>query len=134
MSNRFYTSYKTNMLGSGTRIVLLSDTIKAMLVDTGAYTVNTATHDALNDIPAGARTATATLTSKDITNGVFDSGDPVFVAATGATSEALVLYKDTGTESTSLLIAYYDTGINLPVILDGTDIDVAVPTGGWFSV
>lgn len=132
--NQFYTAYKTNMLGSGTRIVPLTDTINVVLVDTSLYTVSIGTHDALNDIPSGARTATATLTSKSITAGVFDSGDPIFVAATGATSEALVLYKDTGTESTSLLIAYYDTGFNLPVILDGSDIEVSIPAGGWFSV
>ena len=106
-------------------IAFIADNIKAVLVDTGTYTVNLATHANLSDIAAGARIATsAVLTSKTATGGVADAADPTFPSVTGATVEAVVLYKDTGTASTSRLICYIDTGTGLPVTPNGGDITV----------
>jgi hypothetical protein len=103
-----------------------SDTIKCVLVDTADYTVNLATHDNLDDIPGGARVATSgALASKTTTNGVADAADVTFTAVTGDPCEAIVIYKDTGTESTSRLIAYIDTATGLPVTPNGGDIVVA---------
>lgn len=49
-----------------------------------------------------------TLTSPTVTSGVADAADPTFTAVTGATVEAVLLYKDTGTASTSRVIAIID--------------------------
>ena len=107
-----------------------TDTIKAVLVDTALYTVNLATHDNLDDVPAGARIATSgALGSKTVTAGVADAADATFTAVTGASIEAIVLYKDTGVESTSRLIAYIDTATGLPVTPSGGDITVAWDNG-----
>jgi hypothetical protein len=49
-----------------------------------------------------------TLTSAT-TGGAADASDCTFSAVSGASIEAIVIYKDTGTESTSPLIAIIDT-------------------------
>lgn len=103
-----------------------SDDIRVILVDTNDYTVNLATHNALDDIDAGARVAVSgALTGKSSTAGVADAADVTFSSVTGDVSEALVIYKHTGTESTSLLIAYIDTATGLPVTPNGGNISIA---------
>jgi hypothetical protein len=107
-----------------------TNTIKCVLIDTADYTVNLATHDNLDDVPAGARVGTpATLGTKTATDGVADAADVTFTAVTGDPSEAIVIWKDTGTESTSRLIAYIDTGTGLPVTPNGGDITIAWDNG-----
>lgn len=49
-----------------------------------------------------------TLASPTVTNGIADAADTAFGAVTGASVEALALYKDTGTASTSKVIALID--------------------------
>ncbi len=107
-----------------------ANNIKCVLVDTNDYTVNLATHDNLDDIPSGARVATsANLTGKTSTDGVADADDVTFTSVTGDQSEALVIYQDTGTESTSKLIAYIDTATGLPVTPGGGNITVTWSNG-----
>ena len=100
-----------------------ADNIKVVLVDTDDYTVNLATHDNLDDIPAGARVATSgNLASKTVAAGVADAADVTLSSVTGDQFEAIVIYKDTGTESTSRLIAYIDTASGLPCTPNGGDV------------
>jgi hypothetical protein len=108
-----------------------TDTIKAVLVDNGAYTVDLATHQFLSDIASGARIATlaAGLSGKTVTAGVADASDATFTAVSGASVESIVLYKDTGSAATSRLIAYIDTATGLPVTPNGGDITVAWDNG-----
>lgn len=132
MANSLYTKGKEALLGA---LNLSSDTIKAQLIDAADYTVNLSTHDNLDDVPAGARVGTAVaLGSKTLTNGVFDAADITFTAVTGDPSEAIILYRDTGVESTSTLIAYIDTATGLPVTPTGVDINVAWAASGIFSI
>lgn len=108
-----------------------ADTIKAILVDTAAYTVAIDTHDNLDDVAGGARIGTAvTLASKTSTLGVADAADISFTSLVAApTIEALIIYKDTGVESTSKLIAYIDTATGLPVAAGATQVDVTFDSG-----
>ena len=132
MANSLYTKGKEALLGA---LNLSSDTIKAQLIDAADYTVNLSTHDNLDDVPAGARVGTAVaLGSKTLTNGVFDAADVTFTAVTGDPSEAVILYKDSGVESTSTLIAYFDTATGLPVTPTGVDITVSWNASGIFSI
>lgn len=110
----------------------LSDTIKCLLIDTGSYTPNFGVHEFLTDIPSSARIGTTsgvTLTSKDTAGGAADAADITFSSVTGASIEALVLYRDTGTEGTSPLIAYIDTATGLPITPNGGDIIVTWDNG-----
>lgn len=106
-----------------------ADTIKVALVDTAIYTVNLATHDFYDDVSAGVVGTPQTLGTKTITAGVADAADVTFTAVSGASCEALVIYKDTGTPSTSQLIAYIDTATNLPVTPNGGDIGITWDNG-----
>ena len=92
----------------------MTDTVKCILVDTGAYTPQTGVHRFLSDISASARIAgPATLTAKATTGGAADAADVTFAAVSGASIEAIVIYKDTGSEATSPLLAYIDTATGL---------------------
>jgi hypothetical protein len=108
-----------------------ADDIRAVLIDAADYTVNLSTHDNLDDIPSGARVATlaASIGGKSGSAGVADANDITFPAVTGDPSEAVVLYKHTGTETTSTLIAYIDSATGLPVTPNGGDINVAWDSG-----
>jgi len=107
-----------------------TDDIRLILIDTGAYTVNLATHDFLDDVPGGARIAvSSSLAGKTATDGVADANDVVLTSVSGVQSEALILYKHTGTDSTSRLICYIDTATGLPITPNGADITIQWDNG-----
>lgn len=128
MANALYGLGREGFLGGD--IDWDANTVKAMLVDSGQYTVAIDTHQFLSDVPAGARIATsAALSSKTKVLGVAGAGNVAFTAVSGVTVEAVVLFQDTGTPTTSRLIAYIDTATGLPVIPNGGDINVNWDTG-----
>ncbi|MGL5915340.1 MAG: hypothetical protein ACRCZG_03680 [Culicoidibacterales bacterium] len=128
MANAMYTKAKQKLLEAN--INFSTDAIKAVAVDLAAYTVNLATHEFLSDIPAGARIATsANLGTKTVTDGVFDAADISIAGVTGATIEAVVLYKDTGVAATSALIAILDTATGLPFTPNGGSLDLQWSNG-----
>jgi hypothetical protein len=101
-----------------------TDTIKAVLVDAGAYTVNAA-DEFYSSIAGGARiSASVALASKTTTDGAADAADTTFIAVSGTSIEAIVIFKDTGSDATSPLIAYIDSGTGLPITPNGGDIIV----------
>lgn len=128
MANALYDTGRASFLNAG--VNWTSDAIKACLVDTGTYTPNLATDAFLSIIPGGAIISTSpAFTGKTTTAGVADAADITFTAVTGASVEALVIYKDTGVASTSQLIAYIDTATGLPVTPSGGDITVVWDNG-----
>lgn len=121
MANTLYDYCRQRFLES--QINWMTDTIKVILVSTSAYTPQTAVHQYLADIPVSARIAgPVTLTAKATTGGAADAADCTFTSVSGATINAIVIYKDTGTEATSPLIAYIDTATGLPITPNGGDI------------
>ena len=128
MANTLYDYARQRFLES--QINWMTDTIKVLLVDTGAYTPQTSVHQYLADIPVSSRIAgPVTLTSKSTAGGAADAADCTFTSVTGASIEAIVIYKDTGTEATSPLIAYIDTATGLPITPNGGDIIVTWDNG-----
>lgn len=128
MANALYGKGREAFLNGG--IDWANDNIKVVLVDTADYTVNIDVDDFLADVPAGARVATSgNLGTKTSTLGVADAGDVVLSAVTGDPSEALVIYRDSGVEATSELIAYIDTATGLPVTPNGGDITITWDSG-----
>ena len=128
MANTLYDYCRQRFLES--QINWMTDTIKVYLVSTGAYTPQTAVHQYLADIPVSARIAgPVTLTAKATTGGAADAADCTFASVSGATINAIVVYKDTGTEATSPLIAYIDTATGLPITPNGGDIIVTWDNG-----
>lgn len=132
MANALYPKFKESILQAG--LNLSSDTIKVALVDTNVYTYNS-THQFYSSVSSGAVGTPVTLTSKTFTNGVFDAADATLTSVTGAQSEALVLYKDTGNNATSNLVAFLDTGFTgMPVTPNGGNIGIQWNASGIFSL
>lgn len=128
MANTLYDAARKRFLEA--QINWATDTIKVILVDTGAYTPQTATHEFLSDISSSARIAgPVTLTSKSTVGGAADGADVTFPGVTGASIEAIIIYSDTGSEPTSPLIAYIDTATGLPITPNGGDIIVTWDNG-----
>lgn len=111
-------------------IDLLADNIKVTLIDSNDYIENLSTDEFYGDIPAAAKVAeSGNLINKDTTAGTFDAADITFTSVTGDVCEALVIWKDTGTPSTSPLIAFIDNATGLPVTPNGGDINVTWDSG-----
>ena len=128
MANTLYDLARQRFLEA--QINWMTDTLKVLLVDTGAYTPQTSVHQYLSDIPTSARIAgPITLTAKSTTGGAADAADVTFTAVSGTSIEAIIIYVDTGTESTSPLIAFIDTATGLPITPNGGDIIVTWDNG-----
>jgi len=134
MANTVYPKGKKAILDGD--VDFLTDTMKIVLIDV-TYTYSTA-HDFLDDIAAGDRVATSSaLASKTTTDGAFDAADVTFTALTGNTVTSWVLFKDTGTESTSQLIAYFDTvsgGGALSFTPNGGNFTLSFGASGIFTI
>ena len=128
MANALYDKARQRFLEAS--INWNSDTIKCYLIDTGTYTPNLSSHEYLSDVAGGSRIAgPVTLTSKTTTGGAADAADLTFTSVSGVSIETILIYKDTGTESTSPLIAYIDTATGLPITPNGGDIIVSFDNG-----
>lgn len=117
MADVIYNSFKRDIMNGS--IDLDTDTIKVALV-TSAYTPDQDAHDNFDDITnevygTGYTAGGATLANKAVTadntdnEGVFDADDVTWSTST-ITARGAVLYKSTGTASTSKLICYFDFG------------------------
>jgi len=127
MSNALYDKGR-NAFATGD-IDWVNDTVNLYLVDTEDYTVDLAAHEFLSAVPAAARVANVALAGKTAVAGVCDANDAILSSVTGDVSEALVLVKDTGNETTSRLIAYIDSATGLPVTPNGGDITITWDNG-----
>ena len=123
MSNALYDYAREGYLSGG--LNWLTDDVRAVLVDAGQYVVNLSTHQFLVQVPTLARISVSTsLTAKTATAGVADAAEVTFLGVSGATVEALVLYRHTGTDATSRLICYIDTAVGLPFTPTGGNVVV----------
>ena len=128
MANTLYDFARQRFLEA--QINWMTNVVKVILVDTGAYTPQTAVHQYLSDIPTSARIAgPVTMTGKATTGGAADANDVTFTAVSGTSIEAIIIYIDNGTEATSPLIAYIDTATGLPITPNGGDIIVTWDNG-----
>lgn len=141
MANALYPKFKEKILNpgtlgptSGTAVDLIDDTIKIALIDTGVYTYNSA-NEFWSSASAALVGTAATLASKTVTSGTFDAADVTYTSVTGSSVEALIIFKDTGTASTSPLVAYIDVvASGLPVTPNGGNITVTFNASGIFSL
>lgn len=117
MADVIYNNFKKLIMNGG--IDLDTDTIKVALV-TSSYTPDQDTHDFFDDVTnevvgtgytaGGASLANKAVTADNTDNeGVFDADDVAWTTST-ITARGAVIYKSTGTASTSALIAYLDFG------------------------
>ena len=129
MANALYAKGKEKMLTGS--VNFLSDTIKVALVKND-YVQNLTVDEFYTAIAASVLGTPQTLASKTVTNGVFDATDVTFAAISlGSTTEGVVIYKDTGNNATSPLLAYIDTITGFPLITTGGDVIVQWDNGAF---
>lgn len=134
MPNALYPKWKESLLTLAANNDLQDGNVKVYLIDSADYTYS-ASHQFLSSASAGIVATSGNLASKTITNGVFDSADPNWSGVSGDQSEAIIMAIDTGSASTSPLVAFWDTGVTgLPVTPNGGDIGVVVNASGWFGI
>jgi hypothetical protein len=138
MANAIYPLFKQELM-KGTSNNLLNSAegatgVYCALVDTGTYTYSAA-HQFYSSL-SGIVGTDQEILSKTQTNGTFDGSDLTYTAVTGATVEALVLYrKNAGANTTWPLIAYIDTGVTgLPVTPNGGNITITWNASGIFTL
>lgn len=141
MANAIYPIYKNALMTAGANTSLDQDDTTngpyVALVDTGTYTYSAA-HDFYNDLSGivGTDQRIATPTVGSVAAGTFDGDNVTFSAVTGASVEALVIYRhNSGANTTWRLVAYIDTGVTgLPVTPNGGDITVTWNASGIFAL
>lgn len=138
MANAVYPLWKQEIL-KGTSNNLLNSAegatgVFCSLVDTGTYTYSAA-HQFFSSL-AGIVGTDQEILTKTQTNGTFDGTDLTYTAVTGASVEALVLYrKNAGANTTWPLVLYEDTSVTgLPVTPNGGNITVTWNASGIFTV
>ena len=135
MANAVYPKAKEGFLDGS--IDLDTASIKVALVR--GYTYNTA-HDFVDDVTGAGGTLHATssaLSSKSVTNGVFDAADITFTTpASNANDHALLIFQSSAVGGGSdvaagsqRLIAWIDTGTGIPIKPAGGDITVVWDNG-----
>jgi hypothetical protein len=138
MANALYPLWKQEIL-KGTSNNLLNSAegatgVYAALVDTGTYTYSAA-HQFYSSLSGVVGTDQEILSKTQVT-GTFDGTDLTFSAVSGASVEAIVLYrKNAGANTTWPLIAYIDTGVTgLPVTPNGGNITITWNASGIFTL
>jgi len=126
--------------GDDIKVVALNVTSTGGADPATVYTVNLHTDEYLSAVASAARLLTSSnLSSKldstgsggTFVGGIAQAANVVFSLAgpAGVTVEAIALYKDTGLDITSPLIAYIDTATGLPLTLNGGDVTLVWDTG-----
>lgn len=111
-----------------------TDDVRTMLVKT-AQTF-TASHKFVSDLTGAniVSRAAAGLGTKTVTNGVAGSAGQTHAAVAGGSTCNVVIYKYNASDAAARLIAFYDTGTNLPVTTNGGDVTVNPNASGWFKL
>lgn len=133
MANAIYPLYKNAILQASANSALTGSGTTGLyvaLVDTGTYTYN-ASHQFYSSL-SGVVGTDQEITSTTTVGGLIDGNDVTFTSVSGASVEALVLYrKNAGANTTWMLIAYIDTSVTgLPVTPNGGNITITWNASG----
>jgi hypothetical protein len=112
VANFIYGKAKQSLLNGEFNIS--SDSLKVLLV-TDSYVPSQNTDQFVSNI-SGSYIKQRTSSLTNVTNilGVIDADDVTVAEYSGLAFKALVIYKDSGTDSTSRLLAYIDTATGIP--------------------
>jgi len=143
MSNALYPKWQTKIAKAATNANSALDSAEGAtgvfcaLVDTGTYTYSAA-HEFFSSLTGivGTDQEILTKTFGVVAEAVFDGDNLIYVAVSGETAEALVLYrKNAGANTTWPLIAYIDTGVpGLPVMPNTGNITITWNASGIFAL
>jgi hypothetical protein len=117
-----------HILGKSTQVDLDSDTLK-ILFYAGSYV---STNEFVSDLTGASIVArSGALSGITLTNGVVDANDVTVTAVSGSAFTHVILYKDTGADASSVLIANFDIASFTPT---GGDVSVVWNASGLFSI
>lgn len=103
----------------------LGDDIRVDLVDTDGLIIDRDVTEFRDQIPVANRISSfGPLVGRTADLGVLDCDDHTFPAVTGATSEALIYWRNTGVDTTSRLLAFIVDAPGLPILPNGSGVRV----------
>jgi hypothetical protein len=138
VANAIYNLFKQSLLAGDASSDLDNDTTTdgpfCSLVDTGTYVFNQS-HQFFSSL-SGIVGTDQRIVTPTVALGTFDGGDLTYTAVTGASIEALVIYrKNSGANTTWRLVLFEDTGVTgLPVTPNGGNITVTWNASGIFTI
>lgn len=128
MASQLYSQGAAHIIGKSTRVDLIGDNIKILFYSSS---FNNA-HEFVSDLTGGSIIArSGNLASKTSASGVFDAADITVTAVSGSAFAAVILYKDSGVDSSSPLVAWFDVASFTP---NGGDVSVIFNSSGIFSI
>lgn len=141
ITSKTYGNYWTSLIKQDANVVDFdADTIKAQLTD-ATHTNDPDTHDFLNDVSGDKTSGTTDQTLSNCDAAIDAGNDQVEVTCdnitfssvpAGDAAGGIIVYKDTGTASTSRLIVACK--FSSDVTPNGSDISVTINSEGIFKV
>lgn len=124
MANAIYKKAKESFLKS--EIDLIDDVVKLLFVSSD-YVVDIDSHQYVSDIGSENIVARSeALDSKTVTLGTFDADNETVEDYGTSGFSYVILYADSGSDSSSELIAYIDTAQGLPVVATSSTVSIAI--------
>jgi len=124
VANFIYGKAKQSLLNGEFNIS--SDSLKVLLV-TDSYVPNENVDQFVSNISSSyIKQRTSSLANVTNTLGTIDANDITVVQYSGLAFKALVIYKDSGTDSTSRLLAYIDTATGIPFLGINAVTDITI--------
>jgi hypothetical protein len=123
-----YPKGAAHILGQATKVDLVADNMKVLFY-AGTYV---STHEFVSDLTGASIIArSGNLAGKTVALGVFDANDLTITSVSGSAFTHVLLYKDTGSDATSPLVANFDVSSFTP---SGGDVNVVFNAAGLFSI
>lgn len=124
MANFVYKKAKEAMLSGD--VDLVSNNLKLLLVNS-SYAPNQNTDNFVSNINSSHIKARSPIFSGvTINSGILDADDVVMSSYPGDAFNAVVIYQDSGSDQTSILIAYIDTSEGLPFSGVNTNTNITI--------
>lgn len=136
MANIIYNKYKEALMSASADVSLVTSNVVISLVDSN-YTVFSSDDEFYSDLLTVGTgiVAETSLSNTSVTNGVLKADDVLFTSVSGAQSETLLIWINTGDANTARLVAWMDTDIDgLPITPDGSNVDITWSTSGIFKL
>jgi hypothetical protein len=140
MANALYPEWKQNLLAGTSGRDLDNDTTDdgpyVALYDVGAGGAYDSADEFYSSVVAGEIGTPQRLTGPTVANGTFDGSNVTYTAVSGASVEALIIYRhNAGANTTWPVVAYIDTSVTgLPVTPNGGDITITWNASGIFTL
>ena len=115
--------------------VWATDAARLHLHDEGVIVPNLTTHEDLADVVSGMVHESANFTyvdqtTADLDDGIGDADQVDLTSVSGATVESIVIYRETGVDTTSTLLVYIDVVTPaFPFTPNGGDVSVVWDNG-----